>query len=441
MRSLCLSVNRRYRATLLCLLYFCQGLPWGFATIALLATLSEAGHDKSRTATITAMAILPWTFKFFWAPLIDSVRMPSLGIRRPWIVIAQLGMSFTLFAAWSSGALASEATLIYLAWVLFFHNCFASLQDVATDALAVDLLGERERGTVLGLMWGSKLVGVSAGGAGLAIVIARAGLEAAIVLQASVILAVCALVVLGRERAGERLLPWLPGRAQPVPGREEYGFLPTMVNLKAAMLTRTGFVLALIAATAMICEGLYDPLTTQFFVQKLGWSAEQFATVQGTWGVTGEMAGALSAGYLATRVGGRRLAIVGLGLIMSVMLVFSATAWAWEHPDYPHALLLPTFRGSIAFTTVSLFTIYMGACWNAAAATQFTLYMALSNIGYSVGAKLNAWVPALGMTLSYEQFYLMGGLLPLVALGLFLILGPEPAEPRDPEIALEPGTA
>ncbi len=87
--SLNLTDNGRYRTSLLCLLYFCQGLPWGFATIALLATLSEAGHDKADTATITAMAILPWTFKFLWALLIDSVRMPSPGIRRPWIVIAE----------------------------------------------------------------------------------------------------------------------------------------------------------------------------------------------------------------------------------------------------------------------------------------------------------------------------------------------------------------
>ena len=108
--SLNLTDNRRLRTSLLCLLYFCQGLPWGFATIALLATLSEAGHSRTDTATITAMAILPWTFKFFWAPMIDSFRMPSLGIRRPWIVIAQLGMSVTLFGAWSSGALETRET-------------------------------------------------------------------------------------------------------------------------------------------------------------------------------------------------------------------------------------------------------------------------------------------------------------------------------------------
>jgi PAT family beta-lactamase induction signal transducer AmpG len=421
-QSLNLTDNRRYRTSLLCLLYFCQGLPWGFATIALLATLSEAGHGKADTATITAMAILPWTFKFFWAPLIDSLRMPSLGIRRPWIVIAQLGMALTLFGTWSSGALGSEATLIYLGWVLFFHNCFASLQDVAVDALAVDLLDEQERGSVIGFMWASKLVGISAGGAGLAIVISRTSLEVAIGVQALVIFAVCMLVIAARERNGERLFPWTAGSAQKVFAAQQSGLSRTLLNLKLALSTRTTFMLCLIAVTAFICEGLYDPLTTEFFVQKLSWSAERFATTQGTWGVAGELIGALGGGYLATRYGGKTVALFGICFVITTLLTFSLTSSSWESPGYPHYLLLPAFRGGIAFTTVCLFSIYMKYCWTAAAATQFTLYMALNNIGYSIGAKLNSWVPAWGVALSYEQYYLLGAVLPVAALLLLLSL-------------------
>ena len=61
-------------------------------------------------------------------------------------------------------------------------------------------------------------------------------------------------------------------------------------------------------------------------------------------------------------------------------------------------LLLPTFKGTLAFATVSLFSLYMKVSWTRAAATQFTLYMALSNLGYAVGAKLNAWPAAAGLT-------------------------------------------
>lgn len=92
---------------------------------------------------------------------------------------------------------------------------------------------------------------------------------------------------------------------------------------------------------------------------------------------------------------------------------------ASDNPNHSHVMLLPIFRGSIAFTTVSLFSLYMKSCWTAAAATQFTLYMALSNIGYSIGTQLNSWLPALGISLDYPDYYVLGGLLPAFA---FLVL-------------------
>jgi PAT family beta-lactamase induction signal transducer AmpG len=197
------------------------------------------------------------------------------------------------------------------------------------------------------------------------------------------------------------------------------------LNLKQALSTRVTFILMLVALTTFITEGLYDPLTAEFFIQQLGWTAEEFGTTLGTWGVSGELIGALSGGYLASRFGSRKIAMLGIGLMMGSLLSFSLTAWAWETPGYPYALLLPVFRGSVAFTTVALFAVYMKCCWTAAAATQFTLYMALNNIGYTLGTKLNAWLPAWGVVLDHQQYYLLGGLFPILVFSLLLTIRPD----------------
>ncbi|HIN79747.1 MAG TPA: MFS transporter, partial [Planctomycetes bacterium] len=305
---LTLSGSRSLRTTLLCLLYFAQGFPWGFATVALLSALSEAGHSKEQLATVGGMAILPWTFKFFWAPMIDTIRFPSLGIRRPWIIIAQSGMALTLFGVWSTGDLASETTLMTIAWVFFTHNCFASLQDVATDALAVDLLDEKERGRVNGMMWGSKLFGIALGGAGMGTVIARYNIATAVLIQGCLVVTILVLVIATRERVGEKIFPWSAGEAQqpgdkPVPE----GFVGVVRNfwrgvisgvlrfwgvlreLGRALSLRTTALALLLALLVPICEGLYVPLTTDLFVQGFGWTAERFSQVTGTWGVAGEL--------------------------------------------------------------------------------------------------------------------------------------------------------
>ncbi len=69
-----------------------------------------------------------------------------------------------------------------------------------------------------------------------------------------------------------------------------------------------------------------------------------------------------------------------------------------------HVLLLPAFKGTLAFATVSFFSLFMKVSWTRAAATQFTLYMAMSNLGYALGAKLITWLELSGFNLSLVAF-------------------------------------
>lgn len=425
-----LADNRYARRILLCLLYFTQGFPWGFATVALLAILSEAGHDKAQTATVAAMAILPWSFKFIWAPLIDSLRFPAMGLRRPWLMFAQTAMALTLLGAVYTGALESTATLTWIAWVFFIHNCFASMQDVAADALAVDLLDDSERGRVNGFMWGSKLFGIAVGGAGMGYVAARWGIPTAVIVQAVMVIAVLAVVIVWPERAGEKRLPWSAGSAQGVAAARDFGPMVTLRELKRAFSNRTTVTLLVFAIIHVSVDGLFYPLTTEFFVQGLGWSARQFSQAQGTWGVLGELIGALAGGYLCDRYGRRRMAAVGLVFLAATMGGFGLFFAGSYDPGGGHVVLLPLFKGAMAFSTVAMFSLYMKVSWTTAAATQFTLYMAMGNLGYAMGAKLLTWLDLAGYNLAMGQFYLIGGALPLMALLLLIGLDPDGVERR-----------
>ncbi|GIR42039.1 MAG: hypothetical protein CM15mP52_2690 [Candidatus Neomarinimicrobiota bacterium] len=71
-----------------------------------------------------------------------------MGKRRPWILFAQIGMALSLVAMIFMGDISENISL--LGWMFFLHNCFASLQDVSCDALAVDVLLPEEQGKVNG---------------------------------------------------------------------------------------------------------------------------------------------------------------------------------------------------------------------------------------------------------------------------------------------------
>jgi PAT family beta-lactamase induction signal transducer AmpG len=77
-----------------------------------------------------------------------------------------------------------------------------------------------------------------------------------------------------------------------------------------------------------------------------------------------------------------------------------------------------------------MFSLYMKVSWTRAAATQFTLYMTMGNVGYAIGAKLNAWLELTGLPLSIADFYLIAGLLPIFPVLLLIGLNPDGIEER-----------
>ena len=173
-----LTENKTRRVITLCILYFAQGLPWGFASVAFAAYLVENGTEVKDIAILFATVALPWTFKWIWGPVVDAVFIERFGPRRQWVLFAQTGMAVSL-----GGLLVIDATIgdlnneiSLVTRVLFIHNIFASLQDVATDALAVEILQPDEVAKVNGFMFAAKRLGIIIGGAALGVLVTKIGI-------------------------------------------------------------------------------------------------------------------------------------------------------------------------------------------------------------------------------------------------------------------------
>ncbi len=130
------------RVGVLLLLGFASGLPLALSTGSLQAWLTVSGVDI-KTIGFFALAGLPYTFKFVWAPLIDRFEPPWIGRRRGWLLLTQLLLAgaFLLMAQLDPG------TQIDLMGAVAVAIAFLSAsQDVVFDAYRSDLLAERERG-------------------------------------------------------------------------------------------------------------------------------------------------------------------------------------------------------------------------------------------------------------------------------------------------------
>ena len=385
-----LAENRWLRFTTLCALYFAQGMPYGFVTIALAALLSERGASREQVASIVALSLLPWTFKIFWGPIIDSYRLPAFGRRRPWIIFAQLMMAATLLISISTTDLTSDSTIELISLVAFIHNCFASLQDVSTDALALDLLDERERGRVSAFMWGTKLLGISVGGAVLASVISAYSVAAAMRLMSFALLCIMLLPLLLKERPGDRLFPWSRADGTPVDHSKSAATGPVKVicELWRAFRRRATAMGLGMALVAFIGEGLSIPMNASVFTTHIGWTAEQYSHNQGSWGVIGQLLGALGGGLLCDRLGPRKIGCMGVTITTLTFAAFALCEPLWLNPSFPHSIYFLLLQCGLAMTTVSLFSLFMAISWTTAAATQFTLYMTALNLGNAFGPTL-----------------------------------------------------
>lgn len=418
-----LADSSRQRIVMFCGMYFAQGVPWGFMGGALVTYLTEQGISVDEAGELSAIILVPWTFKLIWGPIIDSVTVRSMGRRRAWIIGAELMMAVSLLGLLVLGDL--KGNLQNLALMFFIHNCFASLQDVATDALAVDLLPAEEQGRVNGLMWGSKLVGQALGTMGFARVMVEWGLEAAVLLQFVLLLAIMLLPVLMLERAGEKRFPWSPGEAGVVPGQSSLRSpLEVTRDLFRAFRLRATLAFLIYGLFHVIGWGLIEVYSKAVCTQELKWSTVEFSDVAG-WAVIPVLVLTQIAGWAADRYGRRKVMLFGFGGYGLMHIVFGSCPGMWHEQWFvwTYLFLIP---GILAIGSVGFNSMGMQVCWTRSQATMFTIFMTMSNVGHVVGGSIAG--PVKELVPGYEGCFIAAGLAMFAPLLLLPLVTPEQVE-------------
>jgi PAT family beta-lactamase induction signal transducer AmpG len=408
-----LAESRTSRLLVLGALYLAQGVPWGFMGVGYVLFLTDRGLDNAAIGDAVGLAYLPWSFKLLAGPPLDRAPATRLGRRTPFIVGAQLAMALSLLAL---GAVDASAHLRLASAILFVHNAFAALQDVATDALAVDVLPADERGRANSVMWASKSAGVALGGGGGTLVAKHLGWPALFGLIATLLGAVMVLVIAAREGRGDvARAPAAPPRA-PFAWRtlrRSFGFREPLVGLAVAMLVPVGY-------------SLVGTVMTRLLRADLGFSPERIALLTGTIDPVTGIAGALAGGALADRFGARRvmaacIATLGVGLV-----AFAGARGIWPQFVFVAAWSVPMTFALHAYGSASL-GMFMGLSNPAIGATQFAAYMAAVNLTYAwthpVGGRL---ADALGPAVTFA----VAGAAQLASLALIPFVDPARAEAR-----------
>ncbi|TKD00632.1 MFS transporter [Polyangium fumosum] len=406
-RGKTLADSRILRFVFFGLMYFAQGIPWGFLAGGYRVFLIDRGLSNEALGTVMGIAYLPWSFKVFLGPLLDRYRGGRFGRRRPFILLAELLMGLPLLAL----AAADPNRLGVINVLLFVHNSFAALQDVASDGLAVDILPADETGRANSIMWAAKIIGVAigAGGAKLA---KHIGWEATFVAMALPVWVIMLAPLLVRER----------------PRSEGAELAPEGKRLNVKELVRTlrfwpglgGFVIGFCAPAGFALVGTF---TTRLYRKDLGLSEEALWALS-TFDAPAGVVGSLVGGALADRFGKRSIMAVSMLLIGLVMATFAAHPELWPRFGF---LVAYQVAHQFAYCMYSAATLgfFMTISNPALGATHFTAYMAMTNLCYSFTAWYGGW---LADRMGYSRAILIAAFVQVVAIPLLLLCDPKKAE-------------
>jgi PAT family beta-lactamase induction signal transducer AmpG len=348
-------VHTRSKLGLLASLYFSQGLPFGFFSQALPVLLRKDGVSLAVVGS-TSLLALPWMLKFLWAPLVDRYGSARFGARRGWILPMQAA-SVALLLAVSRLAPAGHLPLLFVA--VLFANLLAATQDIATDALAIDLLGPEERGLGNGVQVAGYRVGMIVGGGLLLLVYDQLGWTSTFVALAALLALASLPVWLHRE----------PSRVQREAARVDFRaiyralsrpdvrrFLPVLVTYKVG-------------------DAFGTSMLRPFLVDR-GQSLGRIGFTLGTLGFVAGLCGALAGGALCSRLS-RRTALLSFALLHALSVGtygLCALGVAGESALLAF-IVIEHFAGGMA--TAALFTCMMDHAAPDSAATDYTVQASL----------------------------------------------------------------
>jgi len=357
------TVFKERRIIITLLLGISSGLPLALSGGTLQAWFTHSGLSLQDIGFV-GVAALPYTFKFLWAPLMDSWVPPFLGRRRGWILICQLLLCLAIVSMVLFTPNEHPNILFAIACLIAF---FSASQDIAVDAYRTDVLHTQERaiGGAMGVN-GYRIAMLVSGG--LALIMAdHWGWKAAYLAMAAIMGIGIMATLLGPEPE-EKVVP--PHSLR------DCTILPFVDFLK-----RPQAVWILLFITFYkLGDAFAGSLSQTFLMREIHMSLSEIGTMAKFLGFFGTIFGTTAGGLMVFKLGWFPALLI-FGILQAVSNL-AYMPLMWIGPDYlmaGSALLIENFcggMGAAAFTG-----LLMNLCNARFSAFQYALFSSLSAVG------------------------------------------------------------
>lgn len=381
------TIKYKYFITLfsIVLLYAAHTAPLYFATFAM-PTILRAENTSLAMIGLLGCLMIPWAFKFLWAPWLDRYYKTSWGKRKTWILPTQCCLVLFLFMLlW----IQPNQHAFILLFLLFCVSFFAATQDIASGAYVIEQLNTESRpfgnyaqviGTTLGSAAGGALILFCYGYLGWTMSVA------CIVLLAMFFLSL--LFFIPENKQAEFI-------QRDIPSLSNFWKRPNARHLLYMCLIYRG------------CEGLIMGMQQPFLVD-LHIPVSTIGLIMGAGNLTIGLIAAGVAGLMFKPLGGTRLLII-LGTLRSLAYLglFAIALFDISNLVLIFAIIIINMATRL-MEMVTLYTIFMNQCSSQQAATDFSILVCGELIIYMTGIGLSGY---LAEHLGYTGLFLLASLL------------------------------
>ena len=333
-----------------------------------------------------AAASMPWAAKWAVGAFMDRYTYLPMGRRRPWLIGSQILIA-TAFVTFAIIAPAPDETRLVIGFC-FLVSSLTAIQDVALDALVIDLTPDHEKGRLNGFMFAGKLFGIAGGVAIAGYFMQYHGISEAMLAMLVLFTLPATASIAIRERPGEKLLPWTPGVvSEAARAIKPEAWLPIITEAARNMVRRNTFLVILLLVLYGIHQALWEQGSNLYAAEILGWGESDLGNLGA---ITNLIYGAfclLVGGTVIDRFGPKPVAL--LSCVVSLVLL----GWfASLTPNLTSGPLYVAFSLGIGLPTTLFYLSFLVLAMRVSvvqiAATSFALIVATHAVGITAGGSL-----------------------------------------------------
>jgi PAT family beta-lactamase induction signal transducer AmpG len=386
---------------------------------------------RDEGTSLLAIGFLSWvgiaySLKFLWAPILDRTLVPGLGrlgLRRGWMLLAQLFVCAALVAMGVFGTSHGLVALGALALVVAFSS---STQDVAIDAWRIEIADDSEE---LGLLTSAYQFGYRA---------AMLATDALILVAAehlswpvsymlyglAMIIGMAATLFAHEPKSADAVQD---AKATVTPLWTPRGFADAVIGPFAAFLKKFGAyaILMLLAISLFqLPNFVMGPMANPLY-HDIGLSKDIVAAIRGSVGLVAVFLGIAAGGFVCARLDPRVALIVGGTMQILGTAVYAILPYTHTLPVFAAVMAFDNF--GIAMAGVTLVSYMSSLTSLGYTATQYALltstYAWAGKIlkGFS-GVVVSGLAAQHGLMNAYAIFFIGAGLIGIPALLLFAFL-------------------